>query len=113
MSGAQNTAITETGDADAFRLAEGVVFTLYSREYCHLCHDMLGQLNAIRGIRAFEVVVIDVDSDPRLEERFGEWVPVLFHDEREVARYHLNVPELEAYLVRLEARMDEDTRNSY
>ena len=78
--------------------AAGIVFTLYSREYCHLCHEMIAELNAIRGTLAFEVVVVDVDSDPGLEERFGERVPVLFHRARELARYRLAVPELEAYL---------------
>ena len=97
MSGAGDRAASEPG-ARPERDAAGIVLTLYSREYCHLCHDMLAQLEAIRGALAFEVKVVDVDSDPGLEERYGELVPVLFHQARELARYRLAVPQLEAYL---------------
>jgi len=97
-----DSAIPESGGADsAWRLENsgaGIVFTLYSRDYCHLCHEMLAELNAIRSTLAFEVVVVDVDSDPGLEARFGEWVPVLFHQARELARYRLVVTALEDYL---------------
>jgi len=92
----------ESGGVDSGRCLEagggGIVFTLYSRECCHLCHEMLADLNAIRSTLAFDVVVVDVDSDPGLEARFGELVPVLFHQARELARYRLAVPALEAYL---------------
>ena len=77
---------------------QGIVFTLYSREYCHLCHDMLAELDAMRKIRGFDLTVVDVDSDPGLEARFGDLVPVLYHQARELARYRLAVPALEAYL---------------
>ena len=77
---------------------QGIIFTLYSRAYCHLCHEMLAELDAMRKIRGFDLVVLDVDADPGLEARFGELVPVLFHQSSELARYRLAVPALEAYL---------------
>ena len=43
---------------------------LYSRNYCHLCHDMLAALEALRGepgVPDFEIEVLDVDADPELE----------------------------------------------
>ncbi len=46
---------------------------LYGRSYCHLCEDMARALRAL-GVGFDE---IDVDSDPALEERYGERVPVL------------------------------------
>ncbi len=82
-------------------MGTGIVFTLYSRGYCHLCHDMLAELEVMRGTFAFGVEVVDVDSDPALEARFGELVPVLFHQGRELARYRLDGPALEAHLASL------------
>ena len=61
--------------------------TLYGRTYCHLCEDMARALRAL-GI---EFVEVDVDSDPALEQRFGELVLVLVDPQgREVCHYHLN-----------------------
>ena len=59
---------------------------------------MLAELDAMRATLAFDIEVVDVDSDPDLEARFGELVPVLFHQARELARYRLAAPALEAYL---------------
>ena len=55
-------------------------FTLYSRSYCHLCEDMLGQLQAFMARQglAYAVDVVDVDADPSLVARFDELVPVLY-----------------------------------
>lgn len=71
---------------------------MYSRAYCHLCHDMLASLEALPEAAAFELEVLDVDADPVLEQRFNELVPVLMHGDRELARYRLDVAALTAYL---------------
>ena len=74
--------------------------TLYSRSYCHLCEDMLAEIETLRGELAFGLCVVDVDSDPGLERRFGELVPVLADGECELARYRLDKESLRAYLSR-------------
>jgi len=58
---------------------------LFGRAYCHLCEEMAQGLRRL-GI-AFEE--IDVDADPRLDELYGENVPVLLLDEVEVCRHRL------------------------
>lgn len=80
------------------RQAQGVELTLYGRTYCHLCDDMLTGLHALQARFAFQVTVIDVDSDPALEARYGELVPVLMHGDRELCHYHLDVAGVTAYL---------------
>ena len=75
--------------------------TLYSRNYCHLCHDMEEIARPICAEFGFALEVLDVDSDPALEARFDELVPVLMHGETELARYRLNVPEMRAYLAEI------------
>ncbi|VVD66622.1 glutaredoxin [Pandoraea capi] len=66
-------------------------FTLYGRKWCHLCDDMLAALEAMRPAWDFSVTVVDVDSDPVLEARYDEIVPVLALGEREVCRYRFDV----------------------
>ena len=44
---------------------------------------------------------VDVDTDPALEVRYGEWVPVLFHGEHELCRYHLEPERVRAYLAEI------------
>ena len=66
---------------------------LYGRRYCHLCEEMASALRAL-GVEFEE---IDVDADPRLDELYGENVPVLFSGERGVCRHRLT-PEAIAKL---------------
>jgi len=75
-----------------------VKLTLYFREYCSLCHQMLAELAPWQARFGFELVVIDVDSDPVLEERFNEMVPVLMDGETEICHWHLNTDSLAAHL---------------
>lgn len=78
--------------------ASGIVLTLYSRDYCHLCHEMLAQVNALRASHGFEVQVADVDTNPEWADLYGNDVPVLFHGTREIARHRLVPGALEGYL---------------
>lgn len=73
---------------------------LYSRAWCHLCEEMLAEIESLRGEFAFGLEVLDVDSDPGLERRFGEFVPVLAHGVHELARYRLDRAAVRAYLSR-------------
>jgi hypothetical protein len=68
----------------------GPRLTLYSRQHCHLCHEMQTQLDAVRADVSFELDVLDVDRNPALTARFNELVPVLMAGERELARYRLD-----------------------
>jgi hypothetical protein len=49
---------------------------------------------------------IDVDSDPRLDELYGEDVPVLFKDETELCRHRLT-PEAIRQLTEVRSRSRE------
>lgn len=58
---------------------------MYGRACCHLCEEMAQALRAL-GVDFEE---IDVDSDPDLDERYGENVPVLLKDGIEICRHRL------------------------
>ncbi|MEN6079097.1 glutaredoxin family protein [Chromobacterium piscinae] len=72
--------------------------TLYFREYCSLCHQMLAELGSWRERHGFELEVVDVDADPALEARFNELVPVLMDGETEICHWHLDGARLAAHL---------------
>jgi hypothetical protein len=71
---------------------------VYSRPWCHLCDDMITELRALPLAGDFELQVIDVESDPQLEERYGLDIPVLMADRVELCRHRLNAPKVNEYL---------------
>jgi glutaredoxin len=77
------------------------VLQLYTREGCHLCDDAAEALERVRQIAAFELEVIDVDSDPTLVERYGMEVPVVLVDGKKVAKFRVDEAAL---LRRLESK---------
>jgi len=64
--------------------------TLYSRAWCHLCDDMRAALEPLLAEFGAQIEVIDVDSDPSLEARYNELVPVLLCDGIELCHYRLD-----------------------
>jgi hypothetical protein len=72
--------------------------TLYSRVYCSLCDVMLEALQKQRDALQFEITVVDVDSDPKLDEKYGELVPLLMDGDVEIFHYHYDENRLHSYL---------------
>ncbi len=54
--------------------------TLYHREGCGLCDQMLAELSALKSRYTFALEIVDIDEDPELRERFNVLVPVLAVD---------------------------------
>jgi len=83
-------------------MSDRVRLTVYMRNYCHLCDDMLAALAPWAERHGLEVVTVDIDADPALEQRYGELVPVLCAEhggERgEICHYFFDAPALERYL---------------
>ena len=72
-----------------------------SRNWCHLCDELLDALAPIAAEHNARIEVIDVDSDDRLEVRWGELVPVvLTEDQQHLCHYHLDERAVRAYLER-------------
>ena len=81
--------------------AQAPTLTVYSRSYCHLCDEMIVGLTALQPRFAFSLVIIDVDSDPALEARYGEHVPVLAHGLLELCRHRLDRSLVTDYLAKI------------
>ncbi len=81
-----------------------VLFTLYSRSYCHLCEDMLLALRAMAGDQVpVEVIDIDAQGHEDLLARFDELVPVLIgrrdgQPEQQLCHYFLDENSVRAFL---------------
>ena len=75
--------------------------TVLSRAYCHLCDELIAALKQYQGRYSFEIEVIDVDSSPRLEEKWGDKVPVLLDGDREICHYFIDHDAVDARLARM------------
>ncbi len=64
--------------------------TVLSRTGCHLCEDLIAELEPFCGRRSVGLDVVDVDSDPELASRYGQRIPVVLVDRREVCAVRLD-----------------------
>ncbi|MEM7278619.1 MAG: glutaredoxin family protein [Pseudomonadota bacterium] len=70
---------------------------VYSRRGCHMCDDLLEELEPlVRGKLALSVV--DIDEDQILRERYNDKVPVVAFRDQEICRYKLDRQAMQALL---------------
>jgi glutaredoxin len=50
--------------------------TIYSRHGCHLCESAIETMQSLQGELNFEIEIIYIDGDEKLERLYGEQVPV-------------------------------------
>lgn len=74
--------------------------TLYSRPGCCLCDDMKAIVSEVQADTAFSVTEIDISTQPELEARFGQDIPVLFINGRKAFKYRLTAGALRRRLHR-------------
>jgi len=58
--------------------------TIMSRRDCHLCHVVTRVASQVQEDLAFHLATIDVDSDEHLRRQYGDRVPVVVLDDREI-----------------------------
>lgn len=76
----------------------GAHLVIYGRAWCHLCEDMRAALEPLAAAAGAYIEVIDVDSDPALQSRYDELVPVLVRDGVELCHYRLDEARVRAVL---------------
>lgn len=62
---------------------------VYSRKGCHLCDVVKETLVQARGAAEFRWREVDIDTDPDLQQRFNDEVPVVFIDGRKAFKYRM------------------------
>ena len=80
---------------------KAVTLTVYGRNYCHLCEEMIAGLRRLQAGFAFEIEIVDVDGDPELERRYGDQVPLLACGADEICRYRLDTAVAAGYLAKI------------
>jgi len=64
--------------------------TVYTRHGCHLCEDLLQQMQTLKNSHVFEYFTVDVDADPRIRQQYAALVPVVVLGDRQICHYFLD-----------------------
>lgn len=72
--------------------------TLYGRAGCHLCDEARAVIEAVCADLGETYAEVDIDTDPQLQSRFGEEVPVTFVDGRQHDFWRVDPVRLRAAL---------------
>ncbi len=77
-------------------MSAGTRLTLLTRDGCGLCEELLAEISMLRAREPQipGVELVDVDSDPVLQRRWGIKLPVLLLDGALVCSGRLDTPEL-------------------
>jgi hypothetical protein len=75
-------------------MSGGPVVTLIGRSGCHLCDIARSVVGQALARAPFELVEIDVDSDPELRAEYGDQVPVVLVDARMHSFYEVDQDSL-------------------
>ena len=78
--------------------AERVV--VLTRQGCHLCDEAIAQVAAICAETGEAYEVVDVDTDPELQRRYTDQVPVTFVDGAQHDLWRVDPVRLRAALMR-------------
>jgi len=54
--------------------------TLYTRDGCHLCETARAVVQEVCSDASVAWLEVDIDSDPRLRDKYGDEVPVVLAD---------------------------------
>jgi len=73
---------------------ESVTVTLYSRPGCHLCESALTTLQGLReklaSLAEIEISEISIASDPVLEKKYSDYIPVILINDQPHDFYAVN-----------------------
>ena len=68
---------------------------VYTRPQCHLCEDLITELEAWCRPRGLAFEVLDVDGDPAIRKAYGLRIPVLVLDGEEICAARFDRQALE------------------
>lgn len=71
--------------------------TVYIRPDCHLCTDMVNELEELKTELNFDYALCDIETDSALVEKYATRVPVLVGGAIEVCWYFLDRDCLREY----------------
>jgi glutaredoxin len=88
-------------DGDVVEFAERAErVVVLTRQGCHLCDEAIAQVAAVCAQTGDAYALIDVDSDPKLQRRYTDQVPVIFVDGAQHDFWRVDPVRLRAALAR-------------
>lgn len=77
------------------------LLTVFAREWCGLCDDMIAGLLPLGEQVGFEVDIVLIDDDDELQARYGTLVPVLEHAGVRICHHFLDLDAVRAHLAHI------------
>ena len=74
---------------------------IYSRPGCHLCDEAKEVIERVRRRVAFDLKVVNIETDQDLEKQYGDQIPVVFVNGVKVFKYRVDEAEFEKKVKRL------------
>lgn len=68
-----------------------MVLSVYIRQGCHLCDEMIDVLSEFRNDYNFSIRTIDIDADASLRDKYNVKVPVLCLGDREICHHFFDL----------------------
>ena len=68
---------------------------IYSRPGCNLCDEAKEVIQRVQRRVSFDFRVINIETQPELEKRYGEEIPVVFIDGSEAFKYRVDERKFE------------------
>ncbi|MGV6859432.1 MAG: glutaredoxin family protein [bacterium] len=65
-------------------------FTVLVRQGCHLCDDLVFELQQLDGVESLPLTLVDIDREAPLQTRYNADVPVLFFNGQELCKHFLD-----------------------
>ncbi len=94
-------------------MADGALkLTLYSKDDCPLCDEMLEIIESLRGSERFELEKIDILTDEALTKTYGLEIPVLFINDRKAFKARLTKTELKKKMKKARELADKRQKNA-
>jgi glutaredoxin len=90
--------VKDGGVVELAERAERVV--VLTRQGCHLCDEAIAQVAAVCADIGEQYATVDVDSDPQLQRRYTDQVPVTFVDGAQHDFWRVDPVRLRAALLR-------------
>jgi glutaredoxin len=68
---------------------------IYSRPGCHLCDEAKEVIERVQRRVSFDLRVVNIETQPELEKRYGEEIPVVFINGSEAFKYRVDENKFE------------------
>lgn len=90
--------VAVTNPSEALPEPAAAPITLLVRQDCHLCEQAADVVQQVASEQGASWQQTDVDTDPELRAEYGDLVPVLLVDGREISHFGVDADQLRAAL---------------